>query len=165
MLKETGENRILRAAAIGFVILMLSACAGLWPDRIGRIVPDPDAALIFEKNQCGADYQYYYSGSDVYAHAMIGLRKDIRLEEGTLWKKIDMTPERCRDMVSYMKTRALGLMQMTYGFAILDDRGSRIGIWYSILSATKPVSMADDHTALIHTPDVDTYTRFEKEVD
>jgi hypothetical protein len=149
--------------ALCFFTVMLSSCAGLWPDRIGRIVPDREAALIFEQKQCGADYDYYYSGSELYPSALIGIRKDIRLEDDTLWKKVAMTPERCRDMVSHIQTRALGLGLFPYGFVIRDDQGKGIGVWYSIMTATEPVWMKDDHTAVIRTPPVDTYFRYEKD--
>jgi hypothetical protein len=95
--------------------------------------------------------------------ALTGLRKDIGLEDDTLWKKVDMTPERCLDMVSHIQTRAPGLSLFPYGFIIQDDQGRRIGVWYSILTATTPVWMLNDHTAVIHTPPVDTYLRYEKD--
>jgi hypothetical protein len=155
------KRRYLATAAICFIAMTISSCAGLWPDRIGRIVLDPEAALIFEKKQCGGDYQYYYSGSDLYPSALMGIRKDLKLEDDTLWKKVAMTPERCQDMVSHIQTRTLSLGLSPYGFVIQDDQGRRIGIWYSILTATTPVSMKDDQTAVIHTPAVDTYIRHE----
>ena len=158
--------RTRRIAAIPLICLMaiaLSSCAGLWPSRGGRIVPDREATLLFEKKQCTADYQYYYSGAELYPHALIGIRKDVRLEDDTLWKKIAMTPERCKDMVEHMQTRALGLGMFPHGFVIQDEQGRRIGVWYSILTATTPVSMIDDRTAVIHTPPVDTYMRYERE--
>jgi len=64
------NKQVVRAILICFFVVVLSACAGLWPERIGRIVPDREAALIFEKKQCGDDYQYYYSGSDLYPSAL-----------------------------------------------------------------------------------------------
>jgi hypothetical protein len=157
------KERLAETIAICFFAMLLSSCAGLWPDRIGGIVLDREAALIFEKKQCGGDYQFYYSGSDLYPSALMGVRKDIRLEDDTPWKKVDMTPERCVDMVSHIQTRALGLGLFPYGFVIQDDQGRRIGVWYSILTATTPVWMVDHHTAVIHTPAVDTYLRYEKD--
>lgn len=164
MLHFTRKRRYWGIVALCFFTVLPSSCTGLWPERIGRIVPDRDAALIFEKKQCGGDFHYYYSGSELYPSALMGLRKDIKLEDDTLWKKISMTPDRCLDTVSHIQTRALGLSLFPYGFVIQDDRGGRIGIWYSILSATEPVWMLDDHTAVIPTPAVDTYTRYEKDV-
>lgn len=157
------KERLAEAVIICFLALILVSCTGLWPDRIGGIVPDREAALIFEKKQCGGDYQFYYSGSDSYPSALMGVRKDIRLEDNSLWKQVAMTPERCLEMVSHIQTRALGLGQFPYGFIIQDDRGRRIGVWYSILTATTPVWMIDDQTAAIHTPAVDTYLRYEKD--
>lgn len=163
MMKFMRKRHYVETVALCFFAVMLSSCAGLWPDRIGRIVLDREAAMIFEKKQCGAEYQYYYSGSDLYPSALMGIRKDIRLEDDTLWKKVDMTPERCLDMVSHIQTRSLGLSQFPYGFVIQDDQGKRIGVWYSILTATTPVWMKDNNTAVIHTPPVDTYLRYEKD--
>ena len=165
MRESTRKRRQVKLIALCFFAVMVSSCAGLWPDRIGGIVPDREAALIFEKKQCSGDYQYYYSGSELYPSALMGIQKGIRLEVGTLWKKIDMTPERCLEMVSHIETRALGLGLLPYGFFIQDDRGSRIGVWYSILTATTPVWMKDDRTAVIPTPPVDTYMRYEKDPD
>jgi hypothetical protein len=163
MLKFIRERRHVKTMSLCIFAVMLSSCAGLWPNRIGGIVLDREAALIFEKKQCGADYQYFYSGSELYPSALMGIRKDVRLEEDTLWKKVDMTPERCLDMVSHIQTRALGLSLFPYGFVIQDDQGKRIGIWYSILTATTPVWMKDNNTAVISTPPVDTYLRYEKD--
>lgn len=163
MRKFIRKERFAETIAICIIAMILSSCAGLWPNRIGRIIPDREAALIFEKKQCGADFHYFYSGSDLYPSALMGIRKDLKLEDDTLWKKVDMTPERCLDMVSHIHTRALGLALFPYGFIIQDDQGKRIGIWYSILTATTPVWMKDDQTAVIHTPAVDTYLRYEKD--
>jgi len=165
MQARTRHRRHPATALICLIAMALCSCVGLWPDRIGRIVPDREAALIFEKKQCSADYHYYYSGSDLYPHALMGIRKDLHLEKDTQWKKIDMSPERCRDVVSHIETRALGLGLFPYGFFIQDDHAKRIGIWYSILTATTPVWMKDDHTVVIHTPPVDTYIRYEKDPD
>lgn len=158
-----GRRRFSVISLACLMVMILWSCAGFWPERSGRIVPDGDAARIFEKNQCGADYSYYYSGSALYPHAMMGIRQDIKLEDDTLWKKVHMTPERCKEMVAQMQTRALGLGLFPYGFVIQDDRGRPIGIWYAIMTTTTFVSMRDDHTAVIHTPPVDTYTRYEKD--
>ena len=47
--------------------------------------------------------------------------------------------------------------------SILDDQGKRIGVWYSIITAPTSVWMKDDHTAVIYTPDIDTYIRYERD--
>lgn len=163
MLKAIGNARFFPLAVFSLFILNLSACAGLWPNRIGSIALDEQAALIFEKKHCEGDYKYYYSGSDLHPSALLGIRKDLNLEENTLWKKIDMTPDRCRDMVSGIQTRALNLGFVSRGFVIKDDRGGTVGVWYSIMTATTPVIIKDDRTLAIHTPAVDTYLRYEND--
>jgi hypothetical protein len=54
-------------------------------------------------------------------------------------------------------------MAPLHGFAILDDKGKRIGVWYSILEATtnSSVRMKDSKTVLIDTPDINTWLQFE----
>jgi len=157
------KRRCVEIAAICLFVMTLSSCAGLWPSRIGGIIPDRDAGLIFTKMQCSAEFQYYYSGSEHYPSAIIGIRKDSKLEDDTLWKAVDMSPKLCRDMVSNVETRALQLNLFPYGFSILDDQGKRIGVWYSIITAPTSVWMKDDHTAVIYTPDIDTYIRYERD--
>jgi hypothetical protein len=60
------KERLVEIFAIYCFAMILGSCAGLWPERIGGIVPDRGAMLIFERKQCSADYQYYYSGSVLF---------------------------------------------------------------------------------------------------
>jgi len=48
-----------------------------------------------------------------------------------------------------------------HGFAMLDDKGKQIGVWYSILEAKTSLKMKDSNTVIIVTPDIDTWLRFE----
>jgi hypothetical protein len=60
-------------------------------------------------------------------------------------------------IVTDMKSKATDYGWSQYGFAVLDNRGRQIGVWYSILTATAPVRMLEDKKVIIYTPDVDTY--------
>ena len=46
---------------------------------------------------------------------------------------------------------------------MLDDKGMKIGIWYSILSVKTWLKMEDERTGIIYTPDIDTYLKYENE--
>lgn len=127
----------------------------------GKIEPDPEVGKSFETYQVNPNLNYYISGSDVYPNAILGLNNEYTLVS-TLWKKVEMTPAMLQTIVTDMKMRALNINQSQFGFAVLDNRGKRIGIWYSLLSATAPVRMKEDKKVIIYTPDIDTYEKFEE---
>lgn len=148
---------ILFCAALASCVAVNSYLAKKW----GRIVPDKEATAAFETYQISADFNYYISGSDVYPTAILGLNKAYALDS-TLWKKVDLSPAKLREMVTDMKVKARDIGQNQFGFAVLDNQGRKIGVWYSLLTATAPVRIKDDNTVIIYTPDQDTYEKYEE---
>jgi hypothetical protein len=149
--------------AIGALMLLSSAgCAGTLFKNYGSIVPDGRVTNAFDKYQINPNYNYYYSGSEVYPSAIIGLDKAYSLDSD-LWKKVDMTPAKLRELVTYMKDKAttVNFKGPLHGFAMLDDKGKEIGVWYSILEAKTSLKMKDNQTVIIVTPDIDAWLRFE----
>ena len=149
--------------AISALILIVSAgCAGTLFKNYGSIVPDGRVTDAFDKYQVNPNYNYYYSGSEVYPSAIIGLDKAYALDSD-LWKKVDMTPAKLREIVMNMKDKAqtVNFGVPIHGFAMLDDRGKQIGVWYSILKAKTFLKMKDSNTVIIDTPDIDTWLQFE----
>jgi hypothetical protein len=144
------------------MLVVFLGCAGKYFKNYGGIVPNQDATTAFERYQVDPNLNYYYSGSDVYPNAVMGLNKAYTLDSD-LWKRVEMTPQLLREFISNMQRRALNLGQMQHGFAILDDKGKQIGIWYSILSVRTVVQMKDNKTVAIHTPDIDTYEKFDED--
>ncbi len=74
-----------------------------------------------------------------------------------------MTPGKLQELVQYMhdKATSVSLGMALHGFAMFDDKGKQIGVWYSILEAKTSLKMKDDHTVIIITPDIDTYLKYE----
>lgn len=146
------------------VMLPCAGCATMHFKSYGSIVPDGGVTEAFEKFQVNPNYNYFYSGSEVYPNAVIGLNKTYTLESD-LWKKVDMTPAKLREIVTFMKNKAatVNLQTSLHGFMILDDGGKQIGVWYSIFEAmTKSsVRMKDSNAVLIDTPDIDTWLKLE----
>ena len=143
------------------LILFSSAgCVGSLFKNYGTIIPDRAATNAFEKFQINPNFTYYISGSDAYPNAIIGVDKAYTLESD-LWKKVEMTPPIFRGLIMDMQTKALTLGQSQHGFAMFDDKGNQIGIWYSILSARMMLKMKDSRTVIIYTPDIDTYEKYE----
>jgi hypothetical protein len=149
---------------VSFLLLSLVSCAsgnvsltGKW----GKIEPDSDVKAYFEKYQVNPNMNYYISGSDVYPNAILGLNKSYILDS-TIWKKVELTEASLGEMVTDMKTRAMGVGQGMFGFAVRDDRGKQIGIWYSLLTAATSVQMKEDNKVMIYPPDNDTYKKYEE---
>ena len=76
-----------------------------------------------------------------------------------------MTPKKIHELVTDMKdkVRSLSLSLSLHGFAMFDDKGKQVGVWYSILEARTSLKKKDDHTVIIITPDIDTYLRYDEE--
>jgi hypothetical protein len=157
-------KRMSSLAVILAVLAVLAACSA-FAGRMGQIRPDNEAARMFEVDSCRADYAWYISGSHTYPNAIIGIRKDLTLVDDTLWQRVIMTPETCHELVSGVQARSRQINQNPFGFSILNDRGERIGIWYSILDARTSVLMKDDRTVILYTPNIDTYLRYERDRD
>jgi hypothetical protein len=146
------------------LLLLSSGCASMPLKNYGSIVADGSVMAAFDKFQVNPNYNYFYTGSEVYPNAVMGLDKFYTLESD-LWKNVDMTPAKLREIVMSMKDKAatVNLTTSLHGFAILDDKGKQIGVWYSILKAitNSSVRMKDSKTVLIDTPDIDTWLQFE----
>jgi hypothetical protein len=51
-----------------------------------------------------------------------------------------------------MQIRAMQCRRSQFGFAILDDKGKQIGIWYSILVPGISIKMLADQKVIIYPP-------------
>lgn len=156
------ELKLILCALCFLILLPCAGCAGTLFKNYGSMVPDGRVTDAFDKYQVIPNYNYYYSGSEVYPSALIGLDKAYALDSD-LWKKVDMTPAKLRELVTYMKDKsaAVNFKATLHGFAMLDDKGKQIGVWYSILEAKTSLKMKDSNTVIIVTPDIDTWMQFE----
>ena len=157
------RKMILYALCI-LILLSCVGCATMGSKNYGSIVPDGRVMEAFDRFQVNPNYDYFYSGSEVYPSAVIGLDKSYTLESD-LWKKLDMTPVKLKEIVTNMKFKSatVNFRSPLHGFAIFDDSGKQIGVWYSIIEATtkSSVRMKDNKTVLIDTPDINTWLQFE----
>jgi hypothetical protein len=140
------------------VFLSRMGCAGKW----GKIRPDADVTSSFEKFQINSDMEYYISGGDDYPTSILGLYKTYTLETD-LWKKLEVTPKIFSYLVTNMQARLLtNSLDFQQGFAVLDNNGRQIGVWYSLLTGNIFVQIKDDNKVIIHPPaDTVDYKRYE----
>jgi hypothetical protein len=143
--------------------LVLTACAGQFFRNYGRIDPNREVTNAFDRYEVNPNFHYFISGSDVYPNAVIGLDRKHQLDPETLWKEVEMTPARMKEIVQLMKSKTGLLFMHLSGFEITDNNGRPIGVWYSILSARTFVKMNDDGTVRIDTPDLDTYNELKRD--
>jgi hypothetical protein len=140
------------------LIMCLStvACASLFRNY-GRIDPSEEVTRAFEGYQVNPEFRYYISGPDLNPNAFMGLKRNFRLDPSTLWREVDMSTAKMKEVVDGMKAKVSGLQMVLHGFALSDNSGRPIGVWYSILKARTSLRMNDDGTVRIDTPDLDTY--------
>ena len=155
MAKSFGNTVSLICMALLF---FSTGCSGALFKNYGGITPNAAAAKAFEAYQLDSRVNYYISGSDVYPNALMGLNKTYTLVSD-LWKKIEPTPQEFWEIIQRMQTKALERGQHQHGFAMLDDQGHPIGVWYSLLSVRTAIQMKGEGKVVILTPDLNTYER------
>ena len=155
--------RSIRLYLLPALCLSIMACAGALLKNYGRIDPSREATQAFESYQVNTEFRYFTSGPLVYPHALMGLHRDYRLDPRTLWKEETMTPARMKEIVQSMQSKAWDYNLIQHGFDISDDKGRRIGLWYSIMTAPTLVRMQEDGTVRIDTPDLETYKKIRSE--
>ena len=89
----------------------------------------------------------------------MGLHRSYRLDPSSLWREVQMTPEKMKEIVEGMNTKALTQHDFQKGFELLDNNGRPIGVWYSLVRARTFVQVQEDGTVRIDTPDLEMYER------
>ena len=147
------EVTILISILAGMVVLLLI----VWSfsgDRYGELRPSKEATEAFETFRVDPGKEYYLSGSDVYPNAIIGIDKSRTLVTD-LWKRREMTAEGMKELVGNMRSRAMEHMAFLQGFDILDDRGAKIGEWFSLPGMSIVIWIKGRDRVSISTPPLD----------
>jgi hypothetical protein len=156
-------NRIIMLLCIlAAAFFSFQGCANLQLKNFGTIVPDKDVTSAFEQFQMDGNYKYYISGSEVYPTSILGLSKDYTLDTD-LWVEVAMTQKMFTMLVSNMEIRLLECcFQRQQGYAVLDNNGKKIGVWYSLLSGNIVVRMKGDNKVTVYPPsDTEPYKAYE----
>ncbi len=152
----------LKHSLLLLVFLSWAGCAGLSADlkQYGSFEPNREIEWAFETYQVNPNLNYYFSGSDGYPNAIMGLDKQYTLDE-PLWKPVAMTPEKLRALVGGMQLKTHELNLYLRGWSMRDDKGREIGVWYSILFATTTVKVEEGNKVVVSRPDQNTYIKYE----
>lgn len=127
-------------------LLALSAFAGC-SGRHGSLRFDNGVTRTFEAAQVLPGHRYYTTGSETDPAAIVALREDRPLRGA--WREIAATPELLKKLGDTMRgTRLVG----PDGAIIVDDRGERIGVWYSYRQYPAPPRLLDDGSVELNPP-------------
>jgi hypothetical protein len=93
----------------------------------GRLENDPEITQVFKNSQILSNYQYYISGFQRVPYAIIAIDGNYHLRSGN-WQALDMDSSTLNQIVFRMDQ----VYSLTpRGAWIVDDKGHRLGVWYS----------------------------------
>ncbi len=143
-----GKKRLTRRdffryglSAAGVMIMPNVSHAGFFDmlfGRRGKLDVRQEVKKSFEAYRVDPDLDYYIAGSSPWPVAIVGMDKKYTMDHTKkTWKKVRMNTKTLKTMVDRMKHMApmlAGAKRSTlrfYGCDILDDKGNRVGTWYS----------------------------------
>ena len=97
---------------------------------------------LFESYEILPDFIYYYTGPDAEPTAILGVHNDYSLRS-RFWKKVDLTQRQLKAWVDLMSDH-IDFAPMPRGFFVLDDRGTEIGIFYSVNKTKVKIEKGDE---------------------
>jgi len=147
------DMKILIVVLVAAVVLMLIVWS-FSQGRYGGLRPSREATDAFESFRVNPAMAYYPRGSDDGPNAIIGIDR-MRELESDLWTRRDLNADRMRQLVVNMRSRAMD--QFLQGFDILDDRGAKVGEWYSLPGISITVWLKGTDRISISTPPADIY--------
>ncbi len=128
--------------------VLVVGCSG----KYGLVVYNYDVKKMFETYQLPLDHTYYYSGTEVFPKAMIGIQNEFRLES-KYWKQVEPNQDLLKKWFDRQRLEQ-GYVWKKNGSQIISPDGNPIGIWYSLgkWKNSAMVKMIDDNTVFIGHP-------------
>ncbi len=154
MVKADMDIRIL--IVVGSIVIALIIVIWRVGASYGKIRPSREVTAAYECFTVDPNLNYYISGSDTYPNAIIGIDKTWTLESD-LWKKKDFVSQSMKELVQNMQSKSAEQILTLHGFDIFDNRGRKIGDWFSIMGLTMTVEITGERRVIVYTPPIDTY--------
>jgi hypothetical protein len=118
---------IVIAILIGFIVFFVSRLG----ENIGMLKPSDTVTASFESHRLEPDLDYWFSGPESHPIAIIGVAKKLRFDSSRHWMKVPPGGESLRRLIEGMQSKALQMNGTLRGCEMVDQRGERIGEWYS----------------------------------
>ena len=141
---------------VGIIVIALVIVVWRAGAIYGKIRPSREVTTAYECFTVDPNLNYYISGSDTYPNAIIGIDKTWTLESD-LWKKKDFISQSMKELVENMRAKSAEQTLTLHGFDIFDNRGRKIGDWFSIMGIIMTVEITGERRVIVHTPPIDTY--------
>lgn len=140
--------------SLGVAVALILTVRRLSGGRYGTLRPSGQVTADYEAFLVNPGLRYYVSGPGLCPNAVMGIAKAWVLESD-LWKQEDLEPAGMRELVVNMQAKARQSLSMLHGFAVYDDKGGRIGNWFSLPSLNVMIRITGEHRVAISTPSVD----------
>jgi hypothetical protein len=144
---KTDGRQAWRTGTVAALALSLALAATACSGRYGSLRFDTGVTRTFEASQVLPGHRYYTTGSDTEPAAIVAMLESRPLRGA--WREIAATPALLKHLADNMRgTRLAG----PDGAAILDDRGERIGVWYSYRQYPAPPRLLEDGGVELNPP-------------
>ena len=118
---------IVLVLCIGFVVFFMSRSG----ENYGMLKPSSAATENFQSNLLVEDLEYWFCGPESHPLAIIAVERRFRFDSAKLWMKVGTGKESLRRLTEGMQSKAGQMNQNLRGFEMVDQRGERVGEWYS----------------------------------
>lgn len=142
---------LLVAAGLAIIIGIALFFSSRLQEHYGRLHPDEAVTQSYARHEIDPQLVYYTVGSDSHPRVLMGIDRRITLASDD-WRRRDFTPKSFSETVGDMERLAMTSMRQLHGFEILDQRGRRMGTWFSAIDVRTVIRMLDDGRLRIDTP-------------
>lgn len=118
---------VVVALFIGFMVFFISRSG----ENYGMLNPSEAVTAAFESHNQAPDLEYYFSGPESQPITIIGVEKRFRFDSADHWMRVSEGEEPMKKLITGMRSEALQRNRYLRGFEMVDQRGKRIGEWYS----------------------------------
>lgn len=123
-------------------LILFAVCVGC-SESYGRLQRNREVDQIFKTYQVLPDHKYYYTGPEGRPDAIMGIKNEFTLET-TLWTRFKASVATLKEWVDSINFHHTSSVRHDpYGYIILDPKGTRLGIWYSIWNWTTVIVKED----------------------
>lgn len=146
---------LLLASTLTFFLLVSSSLAG---GIYGKLDRDRNLDNMFRNYEVMQDYNYFTTGGYDRPNAILLIHKDYKLDNPkNLWVPIPYVDQnQKRKWISVISTEQDFNTSSNYAAYILDQNGTRVGVWYSA-ETFATVKFLEGNKILVYTPDVNQY--------
>ena len=142
----TAKKRLaLKHLVLALIALVFAGCS---TPITGRLNGSPEVTEVFRNNIILTNHQYYISGDQRIPFAIIAIDNNYQLRSGR-WLEIDMNSTQLNQLV-YRMEQVYSISPR--GAWIMDNDGSRLGIWYASQRQTL-VKRDRENRVVVITPD------------